>query len=80
MFVSRVVGSKGQVVVPQSIRKQAGFSPGTAVVFDIEGDRVTMRRKDASNALDAFFGSIPAGNKLRSTAEIKRAIEAQYDD
>ena len=36
--------SKGQVTIPQAIRERLGLLPGTAVVFDVVGDSVRIRR------------------------------------
>ena len=36
--------TKGQVTIPQDIRERLGLLPGTAVVFDVVGDSVRIRR------------------------------------
>ena len=36
--------SKGQVTIPQDIRERLGLLPGTAVVFDVVGDSVRIRK------------------------------------
>ncbi len=36
--------SKGQVTIPQEIRRKLGLLPGTRVVFDVVGDSVQIRK------------------------------------
>lgn len=66
---------KGQVTIPQDIREQAGFQPGTEVDFVIGDDGVVRvvpaAPRDGGNALAAAIarlrGSADAG---MTTAEI----------
>lgn len=36
------VSSKGQVVIPADIRKRFGFSKGSVVKIDVEGNKIIM--------------------------------------
>ena len=36
--------SKGQVTIPQEIRERLGLLPNTAVIFDVVGDSVRIRK------------------------------------
>jgi AbrB family looped-hinge helix DNA binding protein len=38
--------SKGQVTIPLEVRQALGLLPGTAVVFDIVGNSVRIRKAD----------------------------------
>ena len=38
------VSSKGQVTIPQAIRDRLGLLPNTAVVFEVAGDAVRIRK------------------------------------
>ena len=38
--------SKGQVTIPLKVRRALGLLPGTAVVFDIVGNSVRIRKAD----------------------------------
>lgn len=42
--------SKGQVTIPQEIRERLGLLPNTAVVFDVVGDAVRIRKAPGVNA------------------------------
>jgi AbrB family looped-hinge helix DNA binding protein len=37
--------SKGQVTIPLAIREKLGLLPWTEVVFEVQGDRVHIRKK-----------------------------------
>jgi antitoxin PrlF len=52
------VGTKGQVVIPKSIRDRIGIRPGDQVVFDADGDQIRIRRADhaAAAAADRIKG------------------------
>jgi AbrB family looped-hinge helix DNA binding protein len=41
------ITDKGQVTIPQAIREQAGFMPGTEVFFDLVGAEVRLRKAEA---------------------------------
>ena len=36
------VSSKGQLVIPASIREELGIEPGTRIAFTVEGTRVVL--------------------------------------
>lgn len=42
--------SKGQVTIPQAIRDRLGLLPHTAVVFDVVGDTVRIRKAPGARA------------------------------
>ena len=37
------VSSRFQVVIPASVREQAGLKPGVKLLVELEGDRIVMR-------------------------------------
>ena len=42
----RKIGPKGQIVIPQAIRKALKMEPGTNVVVGLEGDKVIVKKPD----------------------------------
>ena len=42
----RKIGSKGQIVIPQAIRKVLKMEPGTDVVVSLEDDKVVVKKPD----------------------------------
>lgn len=59
------IGSKGQVVIPKSIRDSLGLTPGTPVDFKTEGDSVRVERVDESkDSLRGRFGQSGMATRL----------------
>lgn len=79
MYISRKVGEKGQVVIPDEIRREKGIAPGTIVYFDVEGDAITVRKqKSDSEFLEEFCNLAPRGKHHRF--DIEKLIDQQYDE
>ncbi|HSC29127.1 MAG TPA: AbrB/MazE/SpoVT family DNA-binding domain-containing protein [Vicinamibacterales bacterium] len=55
--------SKGQVTIPQEIRERLGLLPGTAVVFDVVGDSVRIRRAERQGRGEALVARMRAVGK-----------------
>ncbi|HEX8814750.1 MAG TPA: AbrB/MazE/SpoVT family DNA-binding domain-containing protein [Terriglobales bacterium] len=65
--ISSSMTSKGQVTVPQKIRRRLGLSAGDRVEFVIEGDKTLIRPARArDNVFEKYkgaLGSFPGGRK-----------------
>jgi len=46
--VTRIT-SKGQATIPSAIRKRLGLNPGDRVVYEVEADRVIVRKAAAED-------------------------------
>lgn len=72
------LSSKGQIVLPKSVRDQHGWAPGTE--FDVEStsDGVRLRAKSPflRTELAQVFGSVPYSGPARSLAEMDEGIGA----
>ncbi|MHA1209221.1 MAG: AbrB/MazE/SpoVT family DNA-binding domain-containing protein [Candidatus Freyarchaeota archaeon] len=44
MIVKRIVGPKGQVVIPKDVRDALGLREGSEVVVELRGDEVVIKR------------------------------------
>lgn len=54
---SSTISSKGQITVPQEIRKRLGLAPGDRVEFVIEQDRTVIRpARSEVNPFEKFIG------------------------
>jgi antitoxin PrlF len=54
---SSTISSKGQITVPQEIRKRLGLAPGDRVEFVMEQDRTVMRPvRSEVNPFEKFIG------------------------
>lgn len=59
------IGSKGQVVIPKSIRDSLGLTPGTPVRFKSEGDAVRVERaREGGSSLRGRFGHSGMAERL----------------
>jgi antitoxin PrlF len=50
------VTSKGQITIPLEIRRRLGVREGDRVVFDTEGDAVTVRAARKENPFEKWRG------------------------
>jgi antitoxin PrlF len=54
---SSTISSKGQITVPQEIRKRLGLTPGDRVEFVMEQDRTVIRpARSEVNPFEKFIG------------------------
>ncbi len=76
---SSSLSSKGQVTVPQEIRKRLGVAPGDRIDFVVEGDLTVIRpSRSQENPFEKYrgiLGPFPGGER-----GIKRWIEEMRDD
>lgn len=63
------VTTKGQVTIPQNIRKKLGITPATEIDFIEEKDRVYLVKKKGKNITKRKF------NKLRGIATVKMTTD-----
>lgn len=78
------LSSKGQVVLPKSVREAHGWAPGTEFVIESTSDGVTLRARTPfpRTELRQVFGSVPYRGPAKSLedmdAGIRRAVAKQY--
>jgi antitoxin PrlF len=64
---TRTISSKGQVTVPQDIRKRLGVSAGDRIEFVVEGNRTVIRpsrdNPDPFEKQMGILGPFPGGEK-----------------
>ena len=72
------LSSKGQVVLPKSVRDQHGWAPGTEFEVESTPDGVRLRAKApfARTELDSVFGSVPCAGPARTLEEMDDGIRA----
>jgi len=67
MRSSSTISSKGQITVPQEVRKRLGLSTGDKVEFVVEGERTVIRPvRTRSNPFEKYagiLGTFPGGKK-----------------
>jgi AbrB family looped-hinge helix DNA binding protein len=72
------LSSKGQVVLPKSVREQHGWGPGTEFVVESTPDGVRLRAKApfAQTELDHVHGSVRHSGPAKSLAMMDEGIRS----
>ena len=73
------LSSKGQVVLPKSVRDQHGWVEGTEFVVESTAGGVLLRPKRAFTAarIDDVFGSLPYRGKAKSLSDFDAGIRRE---
>lgn len=64
------VTSKGQVTIPQDVRRRLGIEPGSEVEFEVDDDVVRLVRRPSGNGADLVKQMRGRAHVSMSTAEI----------
>jgi AbrB family looped-hinge helix DNA binding protein len=81
MELERTVSEKGQVVIPEDIRRKLGLKPGSDVIFDIQDGMVIMKPKKSPEEIVEEFCNLPIKSKLKNlnAKKIKKILDEEYD-
>ncbi|MDE1768408.1 MAG: AbrB/MazE/SpoVT family DNA-binding domain-containing protein [Candidatus Micrarchaeota archaeon] len=79
MELERIVGPKGQVVIPIDVRKKAGIKPGSDVVFEVIDSKIIIKKKMSPKEFVDDFGNVPKKVKGLNAKKIKAILEEEYD-
>ncbi len=71
------VGPKGQVVLPKSIRKRLGISPGDEVHVEEEAGHIEIRK---AATLDSLQGILKGGPDLLADLEREHREEIEAEE
>ena len=73
------LSSKGQVVLPKSVRDQHGWAEGTEFVVESTARGVLLRPRQAFAAtrIDGVFGSLPYRGKTKSLSDFDAGIRRE---
>ena len=72
----RIVGPKGQVVIPDHMRQALGIKPGSKVVFEIRDEEVVIRPDLKPSEFVENYTKTYA-RKLRKEVDLKKVIEEE---
>ena len=79
MIIKRLLGEKGQVVIPKDIREMLKIRSGENVVFEIENNEVKLKKEeDAKKFLEEFFTIIKKKKNI-TLEELKKIEDESYD-
>lgn len=53
------MGPRGQVIIPQALRKALNIVPNSQVFFSLEGDRIILEKRDPEEILKEFIAAVP---------------------
>lgn len=73
------MGEKGQVVIPQSVRRQLGVEPRTKFAVYGEGDVIVLKRlhlPDLRKEWEKVFASARAARPRPTAAQVTREVQA----
>jgi AbrB family looped-hinge helix DNA binding protein len=72
----RIVGPKGQVVIPDSIRKALGIKPGSKVAFEVRDEKIVITPDlKPSEFIENYTRTY--AKKLRKQVDVKKVIEEE---
>jgi AbrB family looped-hinge helix DNA binding protein len=78
--MTRVVGPKGQVVIPKQVRDQVGLIEGSEVVVEVRGDEIILRRPSPRTTSYVDFFIETKAPKVRGRVDIRALIEEEHVD
>ncbi len=72
------LSSKGQVVLPKSVRDAHGWAAGTEFSVELTPDGVRLRQRVpfAPTGIDQVFGSVPHTGPAKSLEDMNAGIRA----
>ncbi len=77
------LSSKGQLVIPRSIRQAMALNPGTKFVIEMENEQIILKplpeAHDVDPAIESLYGKF-AGDDLLTMLENDRKWEIAHDN
>lgn len=77
--ITTVVSTKGQVILPKSVRTRRGWTPGTELIVEEAADGVLLKAKPVFKATRPaeVYGSLRYEGAPKSVEEMNAAIAAE---
>ncbi len=75
-MLNTTVSSKGQVVIPRSVRDGHGWSAGTVLIIEEQGDAILLRPVPAfpPTTVEDLLGCLPYTGEAKSLEEMDAGI------
>jgi len=81
MRIKRIMGEKGQVVIPRDLREMIGIKGGEKIVFEVVNNKITLEKEeDSKEFLKKFFSVSRTKEKDLTLEDMRRIEEESYDD
>ena len=74
------VGEKGQVVIPKPIRQRFNIKPNTNLVFDIEDEKIIVKKRTSLNLFEEFINAVKNKKDLPKNTDWDKEHYSQFDD
>jgi AbrB family looped-hinge helix DNA binding protein len=74
-----VVSERGQVTIPQKLRRRLGIRPGQVLDFDEDAGRLVARKVEMADPIDAVIGILYDPSDDRTTDEIMDELRGPVD-
>ena len=76
MDFKRVVGPKGQVVIPKDVREHLGIRPGSEIVFRVKGQETIVKPSESpSEFVQGYVSVLP--KKMKHMVKLEEIIEEE---
>lgn len=70
------VTAQGQISVPAEVRKRLELGPGSVLEWDVEDDRITVRRAGQHTSKDLHAVLFSAAPERRTLKELKDGVRS----
>jgi AbrB family looped-hinge helix DNA binding protein len=68
------VTAQGQISVPAEVRKRLELGPGSVLEWDVEDDRITVRRAGRHTSEELHHALFPKEPQRRTLTELKEGL------
>ncbi len=79
--LSATIGEKGQIVIPKPIRDMFRLRPFTELVFDVEKEKIVLKKKEKGLAvLEEYISAFKDKKKLPKKIDWNKLYYSQYEE
>ncbi len=72
------VGSKGEIVIPEELRKKAGIKPETKVKIGIRDNEIFIRKQE--DFVEWLKNKVKKYGRDLSKVDLKKVYESQFEE
>lgn len=75
------IGEKGQIVIPKPLRDMFHLRPFTELVFDIEQEKIILKKREKGLAvLEEYISAFKGKKKLPKKIDWNKLYYSQYEE